>query len=120
MQRLQVHTAATWRWTRRNGAKHAGSSFQQFCLPRRDVCRMHVMQLRQLRQRLLTVDRSQSYLRFEGRALVRRDLSTCSPPAMQYERRNQAGKLLIGLFRFAQPPLTTCQLSARIISRHIQ
>jgi hypothetical protein len=48
MQRLQVHTAANWRWTRRNGAKHAGRSFQQFCLPRRDLCRMHVMQLRQL------------------------------------------------------------------------
>jgi hypothetical protein len=35
-------------------------------LPRRDLCRMHIMQLRQLRQLLLTLDRSQSHhLRFE-------------------------------------------------------
>jgi hypothetical protein len=36
---------------------------------------------------------------------LRRDRLDMFPPATRHQRRNQAGKPLIGLFRFAQPPL---------------
>jgi hypothetical protein len=35
----------------------------------------------------------------------RRDRLDMLPPATRHQRRIQAGKPLIGLFRFAQPPL---------------
>jgi hypothetical protein len=36
---------------------------------------------------------------------LRRDRLDMFPPATRQQHRNQAGKPLIGLFRFAQPPL---------------
>jgi hypothetical protein len=36
---------------------------------------------------------------------LRRDRLDMFPPATRHQRRNQTGKPLIGLFRFAQPPL---------------
>src|SRR4029077_14119155 len=36
---------------------------------------------------------------------LRRERLDMLPPATRHQRRNQAGKTLIGLFRFAQPPL---------------
>jgi hypothetical protein len=40
---------------------------------------------------------------------LRRDRLDIFPPATRHQRRNQAGKPLIGLFRFAQPPLRFVQ-----------
>jgi hypothetical protein len=36
---------------------------------------------------------------------LRRERLDMIPPVARQQRRNQAGKTLIGLFRFAQPPL---------------
>src|ERR1700733_7045653 len=38
---------------------------------------------------------------------LRRDRLDMFPPATRHQRRNQAGQPLIGLFRFAQPPLSS-------------
>jgi Transposase DDE domain len=40
---------------------------------------------------------------------LRRDRLDMFPPATRHQRRNQTGKPLIGLFRFAQPPLLSAQ-----------
>jgi hypothetical protein len=60
---------------------------------------------------------------------LRRDRLDMFPPATRHQRRNQAGKPLIGLFRFAQPPLLECAprtllvdantVSANAISRYL-
>jgi hypothetical protein len=55
MQRLQIHRRRRRR-PRRTGAEHPGRALKQLGLPVRDLIGVHIKELRQLRQRLLTLD----------------------------------------------------------------
>jgi len=55
---------------RRAGPEHSGGTLKQMRLPRRDLVRVDVIQVRQLSQRLLALDGRQRHLRLEGRVVV--------------------------------------------------
>ena len=57
-------------------AKHASSTFRQLRLQGGDLVRMHVILLRQIRYRLLALDRRKRHLRLKGRAMR----PSCSSP----------------------------------------
>jgi hypothetical protein len=69
MQRLHVD-----RWCGslglRFGPEHAGGPVKKLAAPLRDLVGVHVELLRQIGQRLLALDRRQSDLRLESRAVV--------------------------------------------------
>jgi len=69
VQHLQIHRRRRFRACRAR-AKHPRRTVEKLPLPTRDLVRMNVKLLRQLRQRLLALDRGQCHSRLEGRCVV--------------------------------------------------
>src|SRR4249919_3730226 len=82
-------------------------ALQELAAPLRDLVRMHVELLRQLRQRLLTLDGRYRHLRLEGRAVVparsfrHGPSSVLGNPLADLERLHHSAPLP----RFPEPPL---------------
>src|SRR5512133_2133105 len=72
--------------------KHAGGAFQELVFPDRDLVRMNIKQLRQLRQCLVAFDRSQSNLRLNAGECVRRLFFVIFAPDSQQESSPLSGR----------------------------
>ena len=89
--------------------EHAGRAFEKLAFPRRDLVRMNVELLRQLRQRPIALHGGQSHLRLECRRMIAARSFRHIKLLIRSEnpRRCQAENPLMSLFKFATPALRT-------------
>lgn len=104
VQRLHVH--------RRLGppgpaVEHVRHPFEKLRCPLRDLVRMHVEVLRQVRERQIPLHGGQRHLRLEGRCVAPPGSSGHGPLLSgRHPRRRQADTPLIPLSRFPEPALS--------------
>src|SRR6202035_4470929 len=105
------------------GTEYIGRPILKLCLPRRDLVRVDVKMLSQLRQRHVALDGRKGHLRLEGRCVVPTRSSahglSCSRPSSPLSGRNSTYRLVqiceaSSIFRPTKPSTSSSFLIWRV------